>query len=56
LPPGDEFARGEWRGRWVLLEAGGYPPVVPPSHYLPVLRLALPFKTFVLCERRGEPR
>jgi hypothetical protein len=63
LPAGDEFARGEWRGRWVLHEAGGHPPIVPPANYTPVLRLHLPLsnpaksvKHFVLCERRGDAR
>lgn len=51
LPPGDEFARGAWRSRWVLHELGGWPPLAPPPTMAERLRLCLPFKTFVLRER-----
>lgn len=55
LPPGDEFARGEWRSRWVLHEMAA-PPLVAPAHFVARVRLDLPFKSFVLRERLGDGR
>jgi len=54
LPPGDELARGAWRGRWVLHEETGA--LVAPANYTARVRLDLPFKSFVLRERVGDGR
>ena len=53
LPPGDEFARGPWQGRWILHEDAD-PTLQVPAHYVARLRLDLPFKSFVLRERVGD--
>lgn len=55
LPPGDEFARGAWQGRWILNEIGD-PSLRVPADYRSRLRLDLPFKSFELRERAGEGR
>lgn len=55
LPPGDEFARGAWQGRWILHETADRTLRVP-DHYRARLRLDLPFKSFELRERVGDGR
>ncbi|MCU0863572.1 MAG: glycosyltransferase family 39 protein [Planctomycetes bacterium] len=50
LPPGDEWERRPWRGRWVLHEYGDIE-VHPPANYVERVRLHLPFKSFAIRER-----
>lgn len=55
LPPGDELGRRPVTARWVMHEVAGLPP--KPQERLDAdcierVRLCLPFKTFVLSERR----
>lgn len=59
LPPGDELGRRPVASRWVMHEVGGLPPEPPErqerldADCIERVRLCLPFKTFVLSERRA---
>ena len=56
VPPGDELGRRPVTARWVLHEVGGLPPEPQrrlDADFVERLRLCLPFKTFVVSERRA---
>jgi hypothetical protein len=56
VPPGDELGRRPVTARWVLHEVAGLPPEPQrrlDADFVERLRLCLPFKTFVVSERRA---